>query len=126
MEDFRTMTSTELTPMIEHALALQEWSHTDENLANLVDHLAYWLGSEYAGWVTDPDDPEVKKARAERKKSGVKPPPVPLITPVAQRPPQHAKTARERVERLREHYENPPVVEPGESKISALDKALGG
>lgn len=111
--------------MIEHALQPQEWSHTDENLALLVDRLDYWLTNEYSSWVTDPDDPEVKKARAERKKSGKKAPPVPLITPVAQRPPKHAKAARERVIALRDHYEKPPVVEPGESNMNALDRLLG-
>lgn len=125
MEDFRTLCVFELTPMIDHALAPQEWTYTDENLALLVDRLDYWLGSEYAGWVTDPDDPEVKKARAERKKSGVKPPPVPLIIPVAKRPPKHAQAARDRVERLREHYQNPPVENQGESSIKALDRLLG-
>ena len=52
----------------------------------LVDRLDYWLNSEYTSWVTDPDDPEVKRRRAEQKRAGVKPPPQPMITPVAHRP----------------------------------------
>ncbi|TVS29796.1 hypothetical protein [Corynebacterium sanguinis] len=114
--------------MVEQALdepGAQEWTYTDENLANLVDHLAYWLGTEYVGWVTDPDDPEVKKARAERKRSGEKPPPVPIIPPVARRPPEQAKAAHALVEQLREHFKNPAVAKPGESKLSALDQILG-
>ncbi|MCK2199199.1 hypothetical protein [Corynebacterium callunae] len=118
------MNYMELSPMIDHALQPEEWSHTDENLALLVDRLDYWLGTEYAGWVTDPTDPEVKKAREEQKRSGHKPPPVPLIPPVAQRPPKQAKAASEQVQRLREFYESPPA-ESGESKLNALDKLLG-
>jgi len=52
----------------------------------LLDRDDYWLNSEYAQWTTDPDDPEVKRAREERKRSGVKPPPTPVIAPVALRP----------------------------------------
>lgn len=52
----------------------------------LVDRLDYWLTSEYTSWITDPDDPEVKRRRAEQKRAGVKPPPQPMITPVAHRP----------------------------------------
>lgn len=115
--------------MVEHALAQapddEQWTYTDENLAMLIDRLDYWLEAEYAGWVTDPDDPEVKRARAERKRAGKKPPPVPLIPPVAKRPPEQAEAAKQLVEQMREHFENPPVVEPGTSKISALDRLLG-
>lgn len=114
--------------MVEHALGHDPdgWSYTDENLAMLIDRLDYWLGSEYAQWTTDPDDQEVKRARAERKRSGKKPPPVPILTPVAKRPPEQAKAARELAEQMRDYYENPPVTKPGESKIAALDRALGG
>lgn len=104
------------------------WTHTDENLAMLIDRLDYWLLSEYGQWTYDPDDPENKLARAERKKSGMKPPPVPILTPVAQRPPRQAAAARELAERMREQYRTPPEAQtqPGESNIDALDRLLGG
>lgn len=112
--------------MLERAFQPQvEWTYTDENLALLVDRLDYWLSSEYTGWVTDPEDPEVKQARAERKRSGAKPPPVPIVPPVAQRPPEQAKQARELAEKLREMYMTPAAPKPGESKLDALDKLLG-
>lgn len=113
--------------MIE-AATQEPWSYTDENLAMLIDRLDYWLSSEYTQWTTDPDDPEVKRARAERKKSGEKPPPNPIIIPVAQRPPEQAKAAWEDLVRQREEHEErskPQVVQPGESKINALDAILG-
>ncbi|MGW0043479.1 hypothetical protein [Rhodococcus sp. NPDC003348] len=56
-----------------------------ENVAMLVDREHYWLTSEYASWTTDPDDSEVKAARAQRKRDGVKPPPRPLLAPIARR-----------------------------------------
>lgn len=113
--------------MIEHLLDDDHgWSHTDENLAALVDLLTYWLTSEYAGWVTDPDDPEVKAARAERKRSGIKPSPVPLIQPVAQRPPQALRAARQRLRALQAAHQPSPAPTPGESPIAALDALLGG
>lgn len=43
--------------------------------------VTFWLNLEYQKAITDPDDPEVKKA-AKRKPS-----PIPLIPPVAHRPP---------------------------------------
>ncbi len=67
-----------------------EWeaqaARDSENLAMLLDRDDYWLNSEYAQWTTDPDDPEVKAAREQRKRAGIKPPPQPLIAPVALRP----------------------------------------
>ena len=42
--------------------------------------------AEYAQWTTDPDDPQVKADRERRKKAGIKPPPFPIIPPVAFRP----------------------------------------
>lgn len=65
---------------------LDDWTHTDENIARLVDREDYWLNSEYRQWTTDPNDPEVKAARAERLRKGTKPPPLPVLFPVAARP----------------------------------------
>lgn len=77
----------------------ERWSDQDENLAMLVDRLDYWLNSEYRSWVTDPDDPEVKRERARRKREGIKPPADPVIFPVAHRPPHvHAKLMRKLLE----------------------------
>lgn len=110
--------------MVEQVFdAPQIWSYTDENLALLVDRLDYWLGTEYAGWVTDPNDPEVKRERAERKRSGVKPSPIPIIPPVAKRPPEQDKQARDIVERMRALYSG--GLTPTGSKIDALDALLG-
>lgn len=110
--------------MVEAALEAQpEWTYTDENLALLVDRLDYWLTSEYGSWVTDPNDPEVKRKRQERKQAGVKPPPIPIITPVAKRPPEQDQRAREEAKFLQTLFEKGNS--PTESKLDALDKLLG-
>lgn len=61
---------------------LYDWNHMSANIAELVDLMHYWLHSEYAKWIYDPDDPENRAA----KRSKVKPPKEPLIPPVAFRP----------------------------------------
>ena len=83
---------------------LADWSLIATNLADLVDLMSYWLRSEYTKWVTDPDDPEVKKALERRKKTGQKPPPIPLVEPVAARPPSLALLYQQQYAELLEHY----------------------
>lgn len=46
--------------------------------------MSFWLHQDYVRWTTDPDDPQVKQAKK------TKPPPIPLIPPVAHRPPSVA------------------------------------
>lgn len=59
---------------------LADWSQLAENVARLVDLMTAWLNYEYAQWTADED--EIKDARRHRRK----PPPFPLIPPVASRP----------------------------------------
>lgn len=59
---------------------------TDENIATLVDSDHYYLNAKYQSWITDPTDPATKQAAKMRKRQGHKPPPVPVIFPVAKRP----------------------------------------
>lgn len=63
---------------------MADWGHLAENVARLVDLVETWLNYEYASWTADPD--EVEGERVRRKRAGVKPPPSPLIRPVASRP----------------------------------------
>lgn len=83
---------------------MADWSLIATNLADLVDLMHYWLRAEYQKWITDPDDPEVKRAQDERKRSGIKPPPVPLIEPVAARPPSLAQLYQRQFAELLERY----------------------
>lgn len=70
---------------------LWDWNHLAANMAELVDLMHFWLNSEYNRWIYDPDDPENKR----REKSKRKPPPQPLIPPIAYRPPSVALTRLE-------------------------------
>ena len=67
---------------------LHDWSHglayLNVNVARLVDLLQMWLDHEYAGWVADPQ--QLEKERRRRERAGIKPPPVPVVEPVAARP----------------------------------------
>ena len=96
------------------------------NLADMVDLLSYWLNSEYAKWTYDPDDPANRRARAMEKRHGKpKPPPVPVIPPVAHRPPSVAQVYLQQYEELRAAHA------PAPSRVSELvtsddfDRALG-
>lgn len=59
-----------------------------ENLAMLVDRDDFELNFDYTNAVTDPDDPEVKAKREQRERLGIKPPPLPILRPVAHRKPE--------------------------------------
>jgi hypothetical protein len=63
---------------------MADWGHLAENVAKLVDVMTAWLNYEYANWTADPD--EVEEERRTRKRAKIKPPPAPLIRPVASRP----------------------------------------
>jgi hypothetical protein len=83
-----------LSHVPETALARElgvDWSPHEENTARLYEVLHHWLGLEWIDRTTDPDDPEVRRRRAEDKRRSVKPPPYPLVPPVALRPDQIAE-----------------------------------
>ncbi|MBM4495406.1 hypothetical protein GS426_02680 [Rhodococcus hoagii] len=69
-QQLRDVQWRDLEVLIEHLP--DEWSYEAENLAMFLDRFDYFLRSEYASWITDPDDPEVKAERALRKRQGIK------------------------------------------------------
>ncbi|WP_052056365.1 hypothetical protein [Rhodococcoides fascians] len=106
--------------MLDHVLEWFDQQAMDsENLAMLVDRKDYWLNSEYRTWVTDPDDPEVIAERERRKREKVKPPPTPLLVPVAQRPEAVAAVLRERYQAALLQFA-PKVEEPKKPKLKDL------
>lgn len=101
----------------EEAGDLADWSKMAENVARLVDVVEYWLGAEYAKWTADED--EIKQARTNRRK----PPPVPLIAPVAQRPPSVQQRLNETYDAMVSEFN----VDIGPRMVSDehLDRLLG-
>lgn len=83
---------------------LADWSLLASNVADLVDLMTFWLTAEYVKWTTDPDDPEVKAEQKRRKAAGIKPPPIPLVQPVAHRPPSLAAQYERRFVELAEEF----------------------
>ncbi|NCL75690.1 hypothetical protein [Rhodococcus sp. YH1] len=80
-----------------------------------VDRIDYWLTSEYRSWITDPNDPQVKQEREMQRRSGRRPPPMPLIPPVALRPADIAELRRRQyADAVAAH-----APESGERKISS-------
>ncbi|MFT3661997.1 MAG: hypothetical protein QM809_11505 [Gordonia sp. (in: high G+C Gram-positive bacteria)] len=92
-----------------------QWSDTDENLATLVDLQTFWLEAEYVKWTTDPS--EARRASARAKASGaVVAPPLPVIRPVARRPPAAHAAARARYDELNARYRTDPGSTPNDGR----------
>lgn len=70
---------------------LQHWGPHEENTALLLEAQHYALELAWADRTIDPNDPEAIKARRDAERAGVKPPPHPMIPPVAHRPPELAE-----------------------------------
>jgi hypothetical protein len=94
---FRELPAIELVSLIrklprESALAREEsgaWSDWDahkENTARLLEIEAYTLDLSWADRTIDPNDRAVKLERLQAERAGIKPPPHPMIPPIAMRP----------------------------------------
>lgn len=101
---------------------LADWGYLAENVAQLVDVMSAWLNYEYANWTADPD--EVEAERKKRKRAGRKPPPFPLIQPIAARPPSRRDALIEEYLARSAEFETDPVVAQPRSS-DELDVLLG-
>lgn len=72
-----------------------DWGPHEENTARLLDVREYELELAWADRTFDPDDREAHRERLEAKRRGIKPPPHPIVPPVAYRP---EKIAEKRLE----------------------------
>lgn len=99
------------------------WGPHEENTARLLDLTEHEVQSAWTDRITDPEDPEVKREREMAKRSGQKPPPLPLILPVALRPEKIAE------QRFMEYVEAAAKLVPQRVKESVssneFDAALG-
>ncbi|QWY82293.1 tail assembly chaperone [Gordonia phage Phishy] len=83
------------------------WTEADENAATLLDVQNFWLELEYVKATTTPA--EAKAAERDAKSNKRKAPPLPVIRPIAYRPPAAHAAAVRRYEALLEKYENAGV-----------------
>lgn len=82
-----------------------DWGPHEENTARLLDVQTYALDWRWSEHTSDPNDPEVRRERAEALMKGIRPPRKPFVPPVAERPEEMAEqrlTAY--LERVAEHF----------------------
>ena len=99
-----------------------DWNHLAANVATLVDLMSYTVHAEYVQWTTDPDDPQVKADRERRKKQGIKPPPVPIVPPVAFRPESVATEVNAAYDELVARFAGRGLEQPREARVAVAGK----
>lgn len=113
-----SMLCADLCALVHDALARDDQQvRTDENIAMLLDRDNFELDSLYSQWTTDPTDPKVKAAAADRKRRGITPPEEPLIFPIALRRPELAEIHRQRYTEAAQRYATPK----SDRKLSLAD-----
>ncbi|MDF3308710.1 hypothetical protein P3H15_27205 [Rhodococcus sp. T2V] len=109
----------DVVAMLEDAEEQDQQRFRDsENLAMLVDREDFYLTGEYVDKITDPDDPEVKAARERRKRAGIKPPPVPVLRPIALRRADLTELRTEQHDALMAQFTQPRAAAP-DDRVSA-------
>ena len=119
-----TLPARDVAALIADANQREDQAARDsENLAMLVDRVSFEMTWGYVGDTTDPDDPEVKRDRALRAKYGIKPPPTPIVPPVAHRAPEITAEMVARYQAAQEPYRIPDT-QP-KSKLAQLNAHFG-
>ena len=104
---------------------LGHWGPHEENTALLLEAQAYALDLAWVDRTTDPEDPAVKRDRAQAKRAGIKPPPHPLIPPVAHRPDSLAERRLQEYLDAVAKYRAGPEPEVKHLTSSEFDRELG-
>jgi hypothetical protein len=104
---------------------LSHWGPHEENTALLLEAQHYALELIWADRTTDPDDPKLKRERVQAKRAGIKPPPHPLIPPVAHRPDTLALQRLQEYLDALEKYRAGPEPEVKYLTSSDFDRELG-
>lgn len=113
----------DIAALLNDSAAIDEQHVRDsENLAMLVDRADFDINFDYVGAITDPDDPDVARERALRKKHGIKPPPLPILAPVARRDPTITAALIERYRAAQQPYQIPSNDKP-RNKIDLLNRS---
>lgn len=106
--------------------AWADWDAHKENTARLLEIESYKLQLSWVDRITDPEDPEVKRERAQAKRAGVTPPRDPMVPPIAMRPGDISEQRlQEYLDRLAEHQasSSPKSIQAGSR--AAFDQAWG-
>lgn len=101
-----------------------DWDAHKENTARLLEIESYKLELAWIDRITDPDDREVRRERLEAERAGIKPPPHPMVPPIAMRPAGIGE------ERLQEYLDavsafGPPPREPRLVDMDEFDRVMG-
>jgi hypothetical protein len=104
---------------------LAHWGPHEENTALLLEAQVYALELVWADRITDPDDPAVKRDRLKAKRAGIKPPPHPLIPPIAHRPDSLAERRLHEYLEAIERYQAGPPPEVKYLTSNEFDRELG-
>jgi hypothetical protein len=100
-----------------------DWDAHKENTARLLEIEAYKLELAWIDRTTDPDDREVKLERLAAERAGIKPPPHPMVPPIAMRPHEIGQ------QRLQEYLDEAasfrtPVKEKIQVSTSEFDRLM--
>lgn len=108
----------------EESGELADWDPHKENTARLLEIESYKLEMAWIDRTTDPDDPAVKRERAQAKRNGIHPPPHPLVPPVALRPAELAQSRLDDYLAEVQKYST-PTRERRQVGTSEFDKLMG-
>jgi hypothetical protein len=103
---------------------LRHWGPHEENTARLLEIESYRLELDWADRTVDPDDAEARRARAEARRNGVKPPKNAPVPPIALRP---KSIAEQRYQQYLDSLQPPARPKPVLVSMSRreFDEAMG-
>jgi hypothetical protein len=120
-ESLRTLPAVDLVALVNDLDG--HWGPHEENTALLLEAQHYALELAWADRTVDPNDREVIRARREAERAGIKPPPHPLIPPIANRPPEVAELRLQQyVEQVAAHQT--PAAEKTMVSLDEFDATL--
>lgn len=108
----------------EESGAWADWDAHKENTARLLEIESYKLELAWSDRTLDPNDKDVKRERLAAERAGIKPPPHPMVPPIAMRPHEIGE------QRLQEYLDvvakyGAPAREKLQVNTSEFDRLMG-